>query len=60
VLLEIDGRSQSGYVVVCRDSRGVLYGVGVDEVEDVADVVVDANGTVVVAGRVAQRYERWS
>jgi two-component system chemotaxis sensor kinase CheA len=58
-LLSIDGYSQSGYVVVCRDARDGLYGVGVDEVEDVADVAVDENGTVVVNGQVARRYERW-
>jgi two-component system chemotaxis sensor kinase CheA len=58
-LLPIDGHSQSGYVVVCRATTGVLYGVGVDEVEDVADIAVEDDGTVVVAGRVARRFERW-
>ena len=55
-LLEIEGETDSGYVVVCREANGDLYGVSVDSVEDVSEVQIADRETYVVGGAVAGRF----
>lgn len=54
-LLPISQPDPSGYVIVCRKPDGGTVGVGVESIDDVADVQIDEDGTVVVDGRVADR-----
>lgn len=53
-LLPVVAPDESGYVVVCNRDGG-LIGVGVSYIDDVADVQIDEDGTVVVDGKVADR-----
>ena len=53
-LLPVVAPDPSGNVVVCHRD-GNMIGVGVEYIDDVADVQVDEDGTVVVDGKVADR-----